>query len=243
MSGKKSSLIRSVSSVLVPGLLLVSAGCVPWDAPEPEVKYTSVESAAAAGAEARYLSFYELEAPLTNFPSGLYQLNALAKLSMRGNVWQVPEGISGLKGLTWLDMGEMKLASLPGDIGGLPELRVLYLTDNQLTSLPESFGSLASLEYVNLDRNKISTLPASIGQLAKLKWLRLNGNQLKSLPAGLGGLPLQKLYLRNNQLTAIPAELGVLGRTLQELFLEGNPIAPEDQEAIKQMFPNTTIYF
>ena len=140
-------------------VLVACSGCVPWDAPEQEVTFTSLESAQAAGAEVQSLSFFDHNPAITNFPTGVYQLTSLRKLSVRGNPCSLPDGISALESLNWLDLGEMQLRSLPADLGQLSSLKVLYLTDNSLTALPDEFGSLSSLEYVNLDRNALTTLP------------------------------------------------------------------------------------
>jgi Leucine-rich repeat (LRR) protein len=54
--------------------------------------------------------------------------------------------------------------------------------------------------------------------------LYLNDNELTSVPAELGGLgALEKLYLERNQLTSVPAKLGGLG-ALKKLYLSDNQL-------------------
>ncbi|MEO9029824.1 MAG: COR domain-containing protein, partial [Ktedonobacteraceae bacterium] len=58
-----------------------------------------------------------------------------------------------------------------------------------------------------------------------LQWLFLDNNQLSTLPAEVGDLTsLQGLYLDNNQLSTLPAEVGNLS-SLQWLFLNNNQLS------------------
>ncbi len=55
-------------------------------------------------------------------------------------------------------------------------------------------------------------------------------------------LSLQRLYLHNNQLTSLPAEIGKLV-SLQTLYLDNNPISKAEQKRIKKLLPNCEVYF
>jgi leucine-rich repeat protein SHOC2 len=61
-----------------------------------------------------------------------------------------------------------------------------------------------------------------------LKELYLRGNQLTSVPAELGGLgALEVLDLYDNKLTSVPAELGGLG-AMKVLTLSSNTSVPAE---------------
>ncbi|XP_067093146.1 leucine-rich repeat-containing protein 27-like [Osmerus mordax] len=95
---------------------------------------------------------------------------------------------------------------------------------------PENVDPMQITEYVTSDtlylsRRKLKDIEDSILKTHMLKNLYLEGNQISSLPDSLftSLSNLVWLDLRNNQITALPAEIG-LHRSLKTLLLEGNPI-------------------
>ncbi|XP_054456782.1 leucine-rich repeat-containing protein 27-like [Anoplopoma fimbria] len=80
-------------------------------------------------------------------------------------------------------------------------------------------------ETLCLSRTQLKHVAESILRNSTLKYLYLEGNQISSLPDSMFiSLPnLLWLDLRNNQITSLPAEIG-LHRSLKTVLLEGNPI-------------------
>jgi hypothetical protein len=114
----------------------------------------------------------------------------------------------------------------------------------------------------------IKTLPADIAKLPNLQVLILSGVQdadLKNILAQIANLPIQELYLRESQLTVLPAEIAKLKNLrqldlsfnkyttlpaeigqcskLQTLNLLENKFAPEEKDKVKKMLPNTNVLF
>lgn len=92
------------------------------------------------------------------------------------------------KTITFLDMGEKQLKTIPEEIGFLVNLEELYLTGNQLTGLPKTFANLVNLKFLALNRNCFDTFPTQILNLVNLEGIDLNENHLSVLPKRLGNL-------------------------------------------------------
>jgi internalin A len=136
----------------------------------------------------------------------------------------LPESISQLSQLQWLNLADNQITTLPESISQLSKLQELYLDYNQLTTLPESISELSQLHTLYLDNNQLTTLPESISQLSQLQELHLYNNQLTTLPQSIKNLKqLQKLYLHGNEALGLAAE--VLG---SRWGTAGNPAKPAD---------------
>ena len=119
--------------------------------------------------------------------------------------------MGNLNNLTWLDLSNNQLSSLPESLGNLNNLIWLDLSNNQLSSLPKYLGNLNNLIWLYLGYNQLSSLSESLGNLNNLTWLYLEYNQLSSLPESLGNLTgLIGLGLGKNQLSNLPESLGNL---------------------------------
>ncbi len=166
-----------------------------------------------------------LDAPLTNLPPEIGQLNQLRTLSLGNNqLTTLPLEIGQLSQLNTFSLGHNQLTTLPPEIGQLNQLRTLWLDNNQLTDLPPEIGQLTNLQILYLYENQLTTLPPEIGQLTNLQILHLYRNQLTTLPSKIGQLAnLQKLYLSENKLTTLPPEIGQL-TNLQYFNLYGNEL-------------------
>ena len=106
-----------------------------------------------------------------------------------------------------LNLSGNKLTSLPPDLGRLHRLEVLFCSDNEFEGVPEVLGQCPRLSMVGFKANKISQLPAAALPPA-LRWLILTDNQLAALPPEIGRCgQLQKLMLAGNRLRHLPAEL------------------------------------
>ena len=133
---------------------------------------------------------------------GIQQLNLSAGLT------EFPREIFDLADtLEVLNLTGNNLSALPDDLGRLHQLRVLFCSDNQFTEVPTGLGQCPKLCMVGFKANQIRTLPAAALPLA-LRWLILTDNQLEALPPEIGNCTqLQKLMLAGNRLTELPATL------------------------------------
>ncbi len=136
------------------------------------------------------------------------------------------------------------IRSLPPQIGKLTTLTFFQLQNQPLKALPADIGALQNLTTLKLGGNRLQTLPPEIGQLKNLEILHLYGNQLRSLPAEIGDLPkLRILDLHDNALPSLPDEIGNLSPTLTTLYLGGNRLSAQKKQRIRQLLPQTDIYW
>eukprot|EP00250_Pteridium_aquilinum_P020735 c24925_g1_i1 orf=33-1352(-) len=150
--------------------------------------------------------------------------------------------------------------SLPSSFGNFSRLQRLCIAVNPSLSgpIPESFAHLTSLQLMDLRSNSLSgPLPATFGHMSSLKKLHLYGNKINGpIPPSFGLLSrlytadlshnrfsgripdafshalvtLIFLYLDNNRITGLPADLRNLKR-LQWLDLSNNPLIHGDAVA------------
>lgn len=120
-----------------------------------------------------------------------------------------------------LNLSGNALSSLPHDLPRLHRLRVLFCSDNQFTALPEVVGQCSGLEMIAFKANRIAHVPAAALPPA-LRWLILTDNQIGALPAELGERRrLQKLMLAGNRLQALPESMAAC-RALELLRISAN---------------------
>lgn len=127
--------------------------------------------------------------------------------------------------ITELNLSTNQLKVLPEDIEKLVNLEILVLSNNQLKKLPNQIGNLKKLRELDLEENDLETVPTEIGRTFVIPWahliIRLIGflqhltklwvqsNKIVTLPRSIGNLcSLQDLRLGENNLTAIPEEIG-----------------------------------
>ncbi len=128
----------------------------------------------------------------------------------------IPESISSLVYLEYLDLSVNTLATIPEGIGGLISLKSLYLNSSRInwTPVPESIVNLVNLEYLNIHSNYLTgPIPADIGNLTKLNVLALFFTKLEgNLPSSIGNLhDLEWLELMGAEFTGpIPASFSNL---------------------------------
>jgi hypothetical protein len=127
---------------------------------------------------------------------------------------------------------ELKIAAnlteFPMEILDLADsLELLVLSNNRLSELPEAFSQLKKLKIVFFNQNSFETFPTVLAHCPQLSMISFKSNQLKEIPTGSlsGSLApnLRWLILTDNQLTALPTEMGGLTR-LQKLMLAGNAL-------------------
>ena len=140
--------------------------------------------------------------------------------------------LSGLTGLTMLNLQENRLSSLPDDFfDDLTSLsQALSWECNRLTSIPSELFTPPNLTYLDLSNNRLGgEVPTALGNLSSLTFLSLSRNQLDGeIPTELSNLSnLTFLSLSGNRLDGeIPTELSNLSN-LKELWLWGNQLEGE----------------
>ncbi|KAL5016231.1 hypothetical protein ScPMuIL_005820 [Solemya velum] len=108
------------------------------------------------------------------------------------------------------------------------------ISNNQLGSLPHGLGYLTKLIKLNVSNNKITEIPPEIGCMNGLKFLDLTHNQVNSVPEDMGNLMhLEQLYIRHNQLQELPALTNCVA--LKELHLGNNIICEITLEHLQQL--------
>lgn len=138
------------------------------------------------------------------------------------NLSSLPENIGYLTNLTQLNLNKNNLTSLPESLGNLTNLRQLYLNDNKLTSLPQSLSNLDNLLEFSLGYNQLTSI-SPIENITSLREIHLNNNELTSVE-NIGNLVnLKSIYLDNNQLTSLPKNIGDL-TVLRYISLSDNQI-------------------
>jgi len=106
-----------------------------------------------------------------------------------------------------LDLSGNALDSLPEELPRLHRLRILFASGNRFTELPAVLGRCPNLEMVGFKSNRIRHVSAA-ALPPRLRWLILTDNEIEALPAEIGRRSrLQKLALAGNRLAALPAEL------------------------------------
>ncbi len=174
----------------------------------------------------------------TEAPALLAELPTLYDISFRDN--HLTEFLLSLPKLSGLVLTNNQLTGVPETVREMTKLHYLWLAGNPLKSVPEWLGELKNLQILELDRTELSEVPASIGGCAFLNTLFLSNNHLTTLPDTYGNLTsLKSLILNSNQLTTLPASFAKLADTLKTLYLNDNPISPEEQARIRAMLPNT----
>ena len=136
------------------------------------------------------------------------QLHGLKRLNLSAGLTEFPREIFALADtLEVLNLSGNALSSLPDDLGRLHKLQVLFCSDNQFAEVPAVLGQCPQLSMVGFKANQIRTLPGAALPPA-LRWLILTDNQLEALPPEIGSCTqLQKLMLAGNRLTELPETL------------------------------------
>lgn len=110
--------------------------------------------------------------------------------SLRSLVQKCSEsGVAHLLTIKKLDLSCCKLQELPEELSVLESLEYLQLIKNQLQSIPASLCALKKLRKIEIEENNLQTLPAAICQIAREKLankeffqLYLHNNPIKTLP-------------------------------------------------------------
>ncbi|XP_020526137.1 TMV resistance protein N isoform X1 [Amborella trichopoda] len=142
------------------------------------------------------------------------QYQNLEKLNL-SNCWElveIPNSISLLENLIYLNVNRCHLKELPSTISGLQSLQKLIISNNHgLDKLPEQLFSMKSLTELDMTSSGIQQLPDSIGNLKNLRILRLGFTNVRELPDSLGSLVnLEELDVNRCNIRELPDSLGTL---------------------------------
>lgn len=125
--------------------------------------------------------------------------------------------------LETLDLSGNALSSLPADLPRLSKLRIIFCSNNAFTELPDILGQCPQLSMVGFKANRIREVSGKSLPLG-LRWLILTDNQIEALPREIGRcVQLQKLMLAGNRLHALPVEMAACSR-LELLRLSANQL-------------------
>ncbi len=144
--------------------------------------------------------------------SGEVRLDLSAEdVSGAGILAELPESLSELTQLEYLNLSGNRLTALPEWIERLAHLRNLDLSGNQFKTLPKCLGDLARLEDLNLTECHLGEVPLIIRHLKNLKNLNLDKNGLRTVPDWISELvSLNELYFSGNNLVHLPDSIGDL---------------------------------
>eukprot|EP00051_Salpingoeca_urceolata_P013736 m.173878 g.173878 ORF g.173878 m.173878 type:complete len:2021 (-) comp17880_c1_seq2:53-6115(-) len=168
------------------------------------------------------------ENQLVTVPAYVFQMGALATLSLAGNAlrelprsepWACPN-------LAVVDLSRNRLASgLPEQLTTLESLRSLDVSSNRLKTLGRTVR-LPKLRSLNASRNALTSVSGLAERLPALRRLNLSRNALAEVPDGLRVCTmLVSLDLSNNRkLTRLPANNAMAHLTqLSDVKLDGVP--------------------
>jgi len=150
------------------------------------------------------------------------QLSGARQLKLACGLTEFPREIFDLADtLEVLDLSGNALSALPDDLSRLHRLRILFASGNRFTEFPDVLGTCAQLDMIGFKANRIRTVPRDSLPRA-LRWLILTDNEIDALPADIGHCSrLQKLMLAGNRLRALPAEMAAC-RSLELVRLSAN---------------------
>lgn len=130
------------------------------------------------------------------------------RFSLSADLTEFPTEIFDLAdSLEVLDLSNNHLSSLPDDFGRLQNLKAVFFVNNDFEEIPEVLTQCPHLDIFGFKANKIKAInPKALP--VHLRWLILTDNNLEALPPEMGSLnKLQKLMLAGNRLTALPPEM------------------------------------
>jgi len=144
---------------------------------------------------------------LQNLPENINLLTNLESLVLAGGCPRgtIPESISQLKSLKYLDASHSYLKVIPEPFYNISSLVALNLGWNRIEEVKDSIGKLTSLKSLILAYNKFHKLPDSIGELKDLQYLSIWGNTLNYIPDSIMDLKaLEFLEVYENDMVMIP---------------------------------------
>lgn len=129
------------------------------------------------------------------------------------------------------------LSEFPIEVFELADsLELLVLSNNCMSKLPDEFGRLKKLKVVFFNNNEFEAFPAVLTECLELSMVSFKGNRIRQVGAGALSPAIRWLILTDNQLQALPADVGRLSK-LQKLMLAGNQLQalPEEMAACQNL--------
>ncbi len=125
-----------------------------------------LNKAIAAKRDRVVTSLYLSHNALTELPlTAMCDLGSLTALFVPSNALrELPEQLSRLQSLAWLDAANNEIAQIPVGLCRMASLRQLDLTENALTSIPPAIVQLTNLHMLSLTGN--NGLPPAIAQVS-----------------------------------------------------------------------------
>lgn len=178
--------------------------------------------------------------------SKLPDLELLSLISCR--LRDVPEAVTNLKRLKYLNLSQNRITVLSSNIGRLDSLIELDLSQNRVESLPSELSNLQHLEELNLYDNKLKVFPLRICQLSSLRELDFRYNDIKTLPNEILNLKsIQNLNFGNNPNLHITKEFAEqINRRLPNLktiFLDGTHHSDKEMAELTKIFKDKIIFY
>ncbi|XP_066145813.1 leucine-rich repeat-containing protein 27-like isoform X1 [Euwallacea fornicatus] len=121
-----------------------------------------------------------------------------------------------------LDYSKSYLTEIPVTILDMVNLKMLFLEQNSLIKLPDGFfHRLPNLTWLDLRSNQLQELPKSVANHEHLEHLLLTNNNISALPNELGSVPnLKALQVADNPLIYPPKKIVQKGTNSIKNFLK-----------------------
>ena len=168
--------------------------------------------------------------------SPLSDLRQLKRLSLWSNQIADLSPLRDLRQLSDLRLENNQIADL-SPLRDLRQLSDLRLKNNQIVDL-SPLKDLSQLTWLELDQNQIADL-SPLRDLSQLTWLGLRHNQIVDLSPLRDLSQLTWLGLRHNQIVDLSPLYGLQG--LKHIWLDKNPLAEGQIQALQAALPNLTI--
>lgn len=123
---------------------------------------------------------------LSSLPAEMGALQRLQSLHLANSLTELSAPLCQQRSLTFLDVSDNKIDTMPSSIRHLEKVETLPLLFNLLESLPDDVCLLRNLYTLWLGNNHLQSLPATFGELVNLDWgykycsCSFEGNPLES---------------------------------------------------------------
>jgi Leucine-rich repeat (LRR) protein len=167
---------------------------------------------------------------LSNFLENIDKYIYTKELSIKNlELKSVPQEISSLSNLEYLDVGYNNISDFPMFLTTMPNLRVIYIhnQNGNLKNFPErALRVINNIKVLELGNNSLQTIPAFIYDIKSLRYLNLENNEITSIPEEINNLNnLTYLNILDNELKSIklnnPILYLLLDKESVELLPEG----------------------
>lgn len=157
------------------------------------------------------------------------QILYLSKL----NLTKVPDEISNLSKIGFLDLGNNKIEQLPL-FGQHISFVQLYLDNNKIKSIPDNCFNINYLESMYVANNQLEEFPDLFSSDSNhlIEAVDFSGNKISRFSSSFKGVKIEKLNLNNNEFTEMPKEFSDTKSFFKFLQISENKIETIDPESI-----------